>query len=697
MKLLNKISIIILMIFMLFVRPVTAAVNFYSLYQLLNISYDDFFDPSVLSQYGDVNPITGSYTISCNSAFKVYFPPGAQELVVTLTLDNAVYCEAGYTIEWQSDPAVGTSAVYNGNSSYSFKDGFERITIAATNLSSSQGVWVLFKFQNCPVGCSKAIEVNNGYFNLNLEKYKQWYDCVTEKNMWGPSGDPPSTQVPSCNGTTEPNDPSDETLSITSISPVSGETGEKIQFSAQVNNPDNATILYTWNFGDGSAVEPIYVSSTTHNYTFAGQYLVVLTLSVAGEAPVSSQQWITITDADDEPVAVSINGITPISASVGVPVAFSASLNNPDNVEISSYKWTFGDETEEKQTTVASASYSYNFSGQYLVSLTVSFSDEALTPVSFQQWVTVEGVDEPSVVSINGITPISASVGVPVVFSASLNNPDNVEISSYKWNFGDGSEEEQTTIASASHSYSSSGEYPVSLTVYFSDEASTPISSQQLVTVIDDREPSAVSINGIIPANGFSGEPVVFSASINNPDNVTIDLYEWDFGDGEIFSGDTNSTSHIYTSAGEYTVILNLSVTGQEETQPTFSKKVSIGVTQADLNLAIEQAKESCKNDPLSCGISVFSTCYEDGFTDGFTNGYETAGEEFLNSTESQISISMRPNYDFLIPMIYFSYDNFLYKLTTYFEYISSSKFQDLNEGDLVWKLNLDESEILSE
>ena len=135
-------------------------------------------------------------------------------------------------------------------------------------------------------------------------------------------------------------------------------------------------------------------------------------------------------------------------------------------------------------------------------------------------------------------------------------------ITSYAWNFGDGS---TSTSASPSHTYTTAGTYTVSLQVTDSTGATNTKSGS--VTV----------------SSGASGKPVAsFTDSVNGlavaftntstDTGGTISSYAWNFGDGS--TSTSASPSHTYTAAGTYTV--SLQVTDNTGASNSTSQSVTV-------------------------------------------------------------------------------------------------------------------------
>lgn len=75
-------------------------------------------------------------------------------------------------------------------------------------------------------------------------------------------------------------------------------------------------------------------------------------------------------------------------------------------------------------------------------------------------------------------TPTSGKAPLEVDFGASSSSDQDGYISTYEWNFGDGNTEEWA-MPSTSHTFDSTGDYTVTLTVY-DDEGSSDSASKQI-------------------------------------------------------------------------------------------------------------------------------------------------------------------------------------------------------------------------
>jgi PKD repeat protein len=173
------------------------------------------------------------------------------------------------------------------------------------------------------------------------------------------------------------------------------------------------------------------------------------------------------------------------------------------------------------------------------------------TPRSATIHVVPSGVVTPprgSVTPVFTVTPSNPNDHEDVLFDGSQSTSTTGTIVSWKWNFGDG---RTGSGMSVSHSFSSSGTFVVTLTVTDSSGASD--STSQSVLVGQGANPLASFV--VSPGSPSVNQKVNFNASAStaNPGRV-IRSYNWDFGDGKTGTGVT--TSHSYTTAGTYTVVL---------------------------------------------------------------------------------------------------------------------------------------------
>jgi PKD repeat protein len=159
------------------------------------------------------------------------------------------------------------------------------------------------------------------------------------------------------------------------------------------------------------------------------------------------------------------------------------------------------------------------------------------------------GVTQLDNIRVNSVTPTAAFTGTPVIGAAPLSvtfTQTDTHASSYYWDFGDGST--STSPGPVSHSYTSAGNtYTVLHRAINSIETATQIRTTYITT------------NATLAA-AFSGTPV----SGNTPLSVTFTdastgspyAWNWSFGDGIVNS--TQNPVHSYTTAGIYTVTLNV-------------------------------------------------------------------------------------------------------------------------------------------
>lgn len=118
---------------------------------------------------------------------------------------------------------------------------------------------------------------------------------------------------------------------------------------------------------------------------------------------------------------------------------------------------------------------------------------------------------------------------------------------SYSWDFGDGN---TSTADNPSHTYTNSGTYQVKLTA----KDASNFEDDTVVTV-------TINSPAVTAAFSIQNDECEAPCQINfTNESVGGDTYSWDFGDGN--SSTDENPSHIYESAGVYTVTLTANESG---------------------------------------------------------------------------------------------------------------------------------------
>ncbi len=223
--------------------------------------------------------------------------------------------------------------------------------------------------------------------------------------------------------------------------------------SLQVNFENGTTssgnTSYLWNFGDGTTSTEL---NPSHTYSIEGTYMV--TLNVTNECGTTE---VTETIVIDNRTPVIGFSAGQQSGCVPFEVQFmDNSTNDPTN-----WEWTFEggnpSSSNEKNPLVV-----YDNEGIFDVSLTVSNGFGSST-VIFQNYITAYG-------------PPEASFEYTIVNGQIVTNYNGNSVSSYNWNFGDGT---RKTEKSPVHTYTSSGNYTIILIV------ENPCGSDTITTDVD--------------------------------------------------------------------------------------------------------------------------------------------------------------------------------------------------------------------
>ena len=371
---------------------------------------------------------------------------------------------------------------------------------------------------------------------------------------------------------------------------------------------------WLWTFGDGT-------TSTSQNpiktYSTAGTYSA--TLKVTNDGGSTTSAATTITVYNTAPVA----GFTanPSSGTAQLTVAFT---DTSTGAGITSRQWNFGDGSAN--VTTNNPSHTFNnvnaTNATYTITYTITNNGGSST---IQHTINVV----PQIAAANFNSNVtSGNVPLGVQFNDLSSGP----VSSWQWNFGDGTS--NATTASPAHTFTATGTYKVSLTVYNAGGVSTTATSN---IIVHNATPTASFTENL--TNGLSPLAIQFT---DTSAGTNINGWQWNFGDGTS-NATTKNPVHTFYSTGNTTsnfnVVLTVTNDGGSSTTSSnivvhnpvpvanFTASPATGVTPLDVQF----------ND-TSAGVT---TSWLWDFGDGTTSTAKNPAHEFTNDNSKDVTYTV--------------------------------------------------------
>ena len=188
------------------------------------------------------------------------------------------------------------------------------------------------------------------------------------------------------------------------------------------------------------------VQNPTHTYTNPGTYTVTETVTGPGGNNTTTQtNYITVNWPAPTAgfIVNSTSGMAP----------FAVQFNDQSTGNITSYNWNFGDGTSN--STQENPIHTYNTPGTYTVTETVTGPGGNNTTTQ-TNYITVNWPAPTAGFIVNSTSGMAP-------FAVQFNDQSTGNITSYNWNFGDGTS--NSTQENPIHTYNTPGTYTVTETV----------------------------------------------------------------------------------------------------------------------------------------------------------------------------------------------------------------------------------------
>ncbi len=366
-----------------------------------------------------------------------------------------------------------------------------------------------------------------------------------------------------------------------------------VAFNPSGSTSDDGITSYAWSFGDGTTRVNTSPAVESKTYTTAGTYPVSLQI-IDGTGRTATANVTIVVTAPVAPVASFTSshssGVAPLA------VTFDPAASS-DDVQIASYRWDFGGGDIRTTGTAASVSKTFNTPGSYIVSLQVT--DNAGLTATASRTITVNA--PANVAPVASFTPSHSSGVAPlaVTFNPAASS-DDVQIVSYRWDFGDGDTRTMTSAASVSKTFGTPGTYTVILEV--TDDVGLSATTSTTVTVMEaemEQDPPVAAFSAS-PGSGVAPLAVSFDPAASHDDGQIVS-YLWNFGDGEVRTESTAaSLSKTFSTPGSYTVTLQ--VTDDAGLTATASRIITVTEpeTVQDPPVAAFSASQSSGIAPLA-------------------------------------------------------------------------------------------------
>jgi len=287
--------------------------------------------------------------------------------------------------------------------------------------------------------------------------------------------------------------------------------------------------------------------------------------------------------------------LKPVAAFSASPTSGNAPLNviftDSSTGSPTSWKWNFGDGATSTEQNPA---HTYSTQGNYTVALTVSNSAGNNT-VTKTGYITVGTTSSKPVVSFWG-SPRIGNAPLSVTFKDNTSGSPTA----WNWSFGDGT---FSTVQNPKHTYSAAGNYIVKLTATNAAGNST-LTKWNYIIVTGTSSQTPTAAFSASPSSGNTPLSVTFTDSSTGSPTA----WNWNFGDGT--SSAVQNPVHTYSTAGSYSVTLEVSNSAGSNTttKSSYIKVTANSTTNATIPVVSFWGSRTSGTAPLTVTFTDAST-----------------------------------------------------------------------------------------
>ncbi len=251
--------------------------------------------------------------------------------------------------------------------------------------------------------------------------------------------------------------------------PVSGTAPLAVSFDATASSDPNSgggITSYAFNFGDGGSTTQSS-GTISHTYNTPGSFTATVTVTDKEGGSASSSAVIRVQSAQSDTPSASL-AVSTTNGAAPLAVQFDASGSRDANGNVTGYAFNFGDGSAVVSQATSTTSHTYTAAGTYQASVTVTNnfgnSSAAYVPIQVSTSVTVTPANGPVAELV--LSPNQGAAPLTVTLDGSHSyDSSGASISSYRFDFGDGSAAVTQSSPTINHVYTAPGSYNPSLTV----------------------------------------------------------------------------------------------------------------------------------------------------------------------------------------------------------------------------------------